>query len=783
MERFRQARNPRIQSRFHTLVILFLLASLFFGLENLYAKPVTKTQAQKAITGWLKRDQYPLKTPLGKHVRNIDVFTDDKGQPTYYIVYLEPSGFAIVPADDLIEPIIGFVPVGLYDPSLENPLGALVGQDLPGRIAAARTFQLANATQTTKKDQTTDEKLLKTTFLKAQTKWKDLQTYADSVEETTYGSDISDVWVSPLVQSKWSQADVCGNYCYNYYTPPPDPCGHYPCGCVATAMAQIMYFHEYPTTGIDVNTFEITVNDYPEDVNTRGGDGAGGPYNWHLMKTEPNCSTEPNQLEAIGALCYDAGVSVNMEYTPDVSYAYLHTVNSFNGATQQLQDIFGYSNAIAGYYEADIGAGLNNMINPNLDANHPVILGVRGRKGGHAILADGYGYDLSTLYHHLNMGWGGDCDAWYNLPDIYTDDPCLASYSSVEECVYNIFVSGSGEIISGRVVDTYGEPISGATVTAEKDVNEIYTAVTNSRGIYSLTNVPSDSTYTISVIKSGYYFFDRNITTGTSNNAEITSGNLWGVDFTGISKFGCNFIGIGNDILTWYYPMRTNYEDSRVQIIYLASELKTSGTITSLALDVETVPGETMNNWTIRMKHTNKSSYGTTASFEATGWTVVYQTDEPNGSTGWRKFNFSTPFEYNGTDNLLIDFSYNNWDYSTFGECRCSSPGGERSVYACSEDEDGDPLEWSGSSSPDVFRTTKVPDIQLTICNRWPGDFEPDYDVDSHDFAILASAWQSSDGQANWNPDCDIAPQPPDGLIDELDLAVFAEYWLRGTNQ
>jgi len=45
------------------------------------------------------------------------------------------------------------------------------------------------------------------------------------------------------------------------------------------------------------------------------------------------------------------------------------------------------------------------------------------------------------------------------------------------------------------------------------------------------------------------------------------------------------------------------------------------------------------------------------------------------------------------------------------------------------------------------------------------------------DFAIFASAWQSSPGDGNWNPACDIS-EPSDNVIDILDLAIFTDQWL-----
>lgn len=58
-------------------------------------------------------------------------------------------------------------------------------------------------------------------------------------------------------------------------------------------------------------------------------------------------------------------------------------------------------------------------------------------------------------------------------------------------------------------------------------------------------------------------------------------------------------------------------------------------------------------------------------------------------------------------------------------------------------------------------------------------DFEPDGDVDLDDYAILTSAWKSRDGDANWNPVCDIS-MPPDGTINGGDLRVFTANWLTG---
>jgi hypothetical protein len=273
----------------------------------------------------------------------------------------------------------------------------------------------------------------------------------------------------------------------------------------------------------------------------RGGDGNGGAYNWDSMPLVPDCNTSDAELQAIGALCHDAGISVNMSYGPNGSGAMVYK------AREALLNTFGYSNAvnaILNYYCStetfhDLGLGLRNMVNPNLDAGNPAILGIikTGAFGaGHTILTDGYGYDASTEYHHLNMGLSGKDDVWYNLPDI---DP----FNVINECVYNIFTSGTGEIVSGRVTDEYGKPIRGALVTGTRFYRDLVVGTlsdeTNDNGIYAISGLGANTdniTQIISVSKEGYNFEDKEVILGESINGSHVSGNIWGIDFNGTSQ-------------------------------------------------------------------------------------------------------------------------------------------------------------------------------------------------------------------------------------------------------
>ena len=137
----------------------FLLACFLWFAGRVLGAPVSSDSAGTIVKGWLQLDHAPLGEPLGGKVKSVETFRDKSGQPLYHVVNLEPSGFVIVSAEDQIEPIIAFASRGSYDSSPSNPLGALVGKDIPARVAhvRARGFKIT------------------ATGLKAQSKWHKLQ--------------------------------------------------------------------------------------------------------------------------------------------------------------------------------------------------------------------------------------------------------------------------------------------------------------------------------------------------------------------------------------------------------------------------------------------------------------------------------------------------------------------------------------------------------------------------------------------------------------------------------
>ncbi len=373
---------------------------------------------------------------------------------------------------------------------------------------------------------------------------------------------VTDVRVAPLVQSTWNQGAERGVNCFNYYTP-----NNYVDGCVATALGQLMRYWQYPSTGIGRVTKTVYVNGTPQSATTRGGDGAGGAYNWSAMPLSP--STAPynaSQWQMIGSLCFDAGVSVNMQYASAGSGAYMYL------CANALSSVFKYSNA---KYVNNPG----NLLLPtdsNLAAGCPVLFGISSSgSNGHAVVCDGFGYESGTLYHHINFGWDGAYNAWYALPLLETP----YAFNNIDTIIFNVFPSGTGELLTGRVLTSQGAPVTAASIVASASgIN--YTATTDAKGYYGI-KVPSARTYSVTASKTGMTTATRSAATGTSSTS--ASGNVMDVDFTLNNNFSFTAIGLTNSVwLRWSAPTNSGLPNNTVYLRTRTDRYPTNSTDGSL---------------------------------------------------------------------------------------------------------------------------------------------------------------------------------------------------------
>jgi hypothetical protein len=144
--------------------------------------------------------------------------------------------------------------------------------------------------------------------------------------------------------------------------------------------------------------------------------------------------------------------------------------------------------------------------------------------------------------------------------------------------------------------------------------------------------------------------------------------------------------------------LNTSTEGSRNQILFLAPEVGVARTLTGLSLNIGTIPGMPLARFTIRLKHTTGSTFINGQTFDNTSLTTVYATSaESISATGWRRFDFTTPFVYNGTSNLLVDVAFDNTGTQSGGVVLSGNLASARRLYARNNRSTGygDPLLWT----------------------------------------------------------------------------------------
>ena len=120
-------------------------------------------------------------------------------------------------------------------------------------------------------------------------------------------------------------------------------------------------------------------------------------------------------------------------------------------------------------------------------------------------------------------------------------------------------------------------------------------------------------------------------------------------------------VGTGTEIVDW--PYFTMYTDSKCDILYTASEINNAGgfpgniTIVGLNVHYRSSNWPTMNGFQIKMQHTTLTNL---TSLVMTGWTTVYAQTYTVPGTGWQYITLTTPFNWNGTNNLLVEICFDN---------------------------------------------------------------------------------------------------------------------------
>lgn len=329
------------------------------------AGPVDKQQAQQQAQAFfakkgktLKKVSKPYKAPRKAAA------TDE----AYYYVFNSEgnNGFVIVSGDDRTAPVFGYSDTGSFD---ENNIPENMQAWLAGYVDEIKALG-------------TDESAANSKRLSAPKK-------AEAVKRP----------VAPLLTTLWNQ-----NSPYNDNCPLYDGTNKSATGCVATAMAQVMYY--YRAQSVSALTAEIPAYISPKNNLSIPADPANSPIDWANMTDKYSSSSTTAQKAAVAALMAYCGHSVQMNYG-ESSGAYSSDIPA------ALETYFGY--ATGGKYLNRSSYTLQEwekMVYEELLAARPLLYGGQSSGGGHAFVIDGY--DGDGLFH-FNWGWGGSSNGYFLL--------------------------------------------------------------------------------------------------------------------------------------------------------------------------------------------------------------------------------------------------------------------------------------------------------------------------------------------------------------------------------
>jgi len=284
-----------------------------------------------------------------------------------YIFNEADQGYVIISAEDRTEPVLGYSDEGPFTPE-SVPAGLQIWLDMYEEAIR----HLIETNQTTTVDETASDQT------------------SNSIKAT--------VSISPLLGNiKWGQGDPYNTLCPYDQTESTNAL----VGCVATGMAQVMKYWEWPVRGTGSKSY------VEDDYGTLTADFGTTTYDWDNMTDTYDDASTAIQKTAVATLMYHCGVSVGM------NYGVAGSSSSLNEAGKALVSYFGYDTdvkvASRPYYTS---AEWIALVKSELISGSPVIYRGSDDNSGHLFVCDGVD---NTDYFHINWGWNGYCNGYFNL--------------------------------------------------------------------------------------------------------------------------------------------------------------------------------------------------------------------------------------------------------------------------------------------------------------------------------------------------------------------------------
>ena len=347
-------------------LFLFLLLFLCHGLS---AKHVTSAKAQRMAIQFLQELKKDTRT-TGRASDVTQVRYDSKS--CYIFNVGRREGFVVVSTDDRMEQILGYSTTGHFDAT------SLLA-DLQWWLACY------------------DEQMARLPLVPA--------------TRTVSHTNPTRARIEPLVSTRWDQGKP-----YNLKAPKVGNMLTYT-GCVATAVAQLLYYHRCPaasTTAIPAYTTRTKRLPMPQLPATT--------FDWDKIRPIYGENETGESAEEVAKLMLYCGQAMKMDYNTDGSGAYVNE--------EVFSKYFGFA---TGTREVSRSAytlvAWERLIYEELEARRPVLYTGGKVSGAHAFVCDGYD---GNGYFHINWGWGGQSDGYFKLSILNPSDQGAGSSSGAD---------------------------------------------------------------------------------------------------------------------------------------------------------------------------------------------------------------------------------------------------------------------------------------------------------------------------------------------------------------
>ena len=453
---------------------LILLAFLFLSI-TINARPRNNSEAMQIAYRFFSKTSPQgdiRKSPSALNAVQLLYSQSSDTSPEETLLYVfgkkESNGFVIVSGDDRSYDILGYSDSDNFDP-----------ENIPDNMKSWLDFYKAEINLL--KDQPV------------------IPGFSRAVEKTANQTTS----VAPLLGGiKWNQGEPFNNLCPVVTSTNKRTVT----GCVATGMAQVMKYHQWPVTGTGSNSYTSETHGFQ-----LSSDFAAVTFDWANMTDTYGSSSTEIQKNAVATLMYNCGVAVNMNY--DVTSG----ASSVTMA-KAMKTYFGYDPNLE-YYRRNYYTReeWSDILRSEINAGRPLLYSGQSQQGGHLFVCDGY--DANGFFH-FNWGWGGYSDGYFRISALDPSEQGIGSspggYNSNQAIVVGLQKPGNQTTFVSQIYmnDTITYPADTLLLTDNITftANSIFNYGINTfsgnmgLGLYNANNelITALSVYQIAALSSNY---------------------------------------------------------------------------------------------------------------------------------------------------------------------------------------------------------------------------------------------------------------------------------------